>query len=86
MGIPNQRELRYEAVGVVGAITPWNFPTRSTSPRSARRWPPGASVVLKPAPDTPWAAALVGKVIAEETDFPPGVVNVITSSDHAIGA
>ena len=86
MGIPNQRELRYEAVGVVGAITPWNFPHQINFAKIGPALAAGCTVVLKPAPDTPWAAALVGKVIAEETDFPPGVVNVITSSDHAIGA
>jgi aldehyde dehydrogenase (NAD+) len=42
-------------------------------------------VVLKPAPDTPWNATLLGRVIAEKTDFPPGVVNVVTSSDHLLG-
>ena len=46
----------------------------------------GNTVVLKPAPDTPWCAAAVGQIIAEQTDFPPGVVNIVTSSDHGVGA
>jgi aldehyde dehydrogenase (NAD+) len=41
--------------------------------------------VLKPAPDTPFNATLIGRVIAEHTDIPPGVVNVVTSSDHLLG-
>ena len=41
--------------------------------------------MLKPAPDTPWSGTLLGKLIAEETDIPPGVVNVVVSSDHLVG-
>jgi aldehyde dehydrogenase (NAD+) len=40
---------------------------------------------LKPAPDTPWSATFLGRLIAEETDFPAGVVNVVASSDHMVG-
>jgi aldehyde dehydrogenase (NAD+) len=42
-------------------------------------------VVLKPAPDTPWNATRLGRLIAEKTDIPAGVVNVVTSSDHLVG-
>ncbi|MCX2964589.1 aldehyde dehydrogenase [Gordonia aquimaris] len=86
MGLKNTREVRFEAVGVVGAITPWNFPHQINFAKIGPALAAGCTVVLKPAPDTPWCAALVGKVIAEETDFPPGVINVVTSSDHALGA
>ncbi len=86
MGIPNVREVRYEGAGVVGAITPWNFPHQINFAKIGPALAAGCTVVLKPAPDTPWAAALVGKVIAEETDFPPGVINIVTSADHSIGA
>ena len=41
--------------------------------------------MLKPAPDTPWCATVLGRLIAEETDIPAGVVNIITSSDHTVG-
>jgi aldehyde dehydrogenase (NAD+) len=41
--------------------------------------------VLKPAPDTPWSATHIGKVITERTDIPPGVVNIVASSDHLTG-
>ena len=86
MGIKTNRTLRREAVGVVGAITPWNFPHQINLAKLAPALAAGNTVVLKAAPDTPWCAALVGRVIAEETDIPPGVVNVITSDDHRIGA
>ncbi|MGC4933949.1 aldehyde dehydrogenase [Gordonia sp. DT30] len=86
MGLRNHRELRSEAAGVVGAITPWNFPHQINFAKIGPALAAGCTVVLKPAPDTPWCAALVGKVIAEETDFPPGVINIVTSSDHALGA
>ncbi|HMC71200.1 MAG TPA: aldehyde dehydrogenase family protein, partial [Mycobacteriales bacterium] len=44
------------------------------------------TVVLKPAPDTPFSALLMGQLVAEQTDIPPGVFNVVTSSDHSVGA
>src|SRR5699024_2979972 len=44
----------------------------------------GCSVVLKPAPDTPWAAAVLG-IMARETDLPHGVLNIVNSSDHGLG-
>ncbi|MFZ2511412.1 MAG: aldehyde dehydrogenase [Gordonia sp. (in: high G+C Gram-positive bacteria)] len=86
MGIKNHREIRSEAVGVVGAITPWNFPHQINFAKIGPALAAGCTVVLKPAPDTPWCAALVGKVIAEETDIPPGVINIVTSTDHGLGA
>ncbi len=42
-------------------------------------------MVLKPAPDTPWSATNLGRIIAERTDIPAGVVNVVASSDHSVG-
>lgn len=86
MGIKTHRKVLKEAVGVVGAITPWNFPHQINFAKIGPALAAGNTVVLKPAPDTPWCAALVGKVIAEETDIPPGVINIVTSSDHALGA
>lgn len=86
MGIKNDRTVQREAAGVVGAITPWNFPHQINFAKIGPALAAGCTVILKPAPDTPWCAALVGKVIAEETDIPPGVINIVTSSDHAVGA
>nr|WP_244993831.1 aldehyde dehydrogenase [Actinomadura coerulea] len=86
MGMPSHRRVVREAVGVVGAVTPWNFPHQINLAKLGPALAAGNTVVLKPAPDTPWCAAVLGEVIAEETDIPPGVVNVVTSSDHALGA
>ncbi len=86
MGIPTRRTIAREAVGVVGAITPWNFPHQINLAKLGPALAAGNTVVLKPAPDTPWCAAVLGQLIAEHTDFPPGVVNIITSDDHGVGA
>ena len=86
MGIPSRRWVLREAVGVVAAITPWNFPHQINLAKIGPALAAGNTVVLKPAPDTPWCATGVGRVIAEETDIPPGVVNVVTASDHGVGA
>ncbi|MFW2391059.1 MAG: NAD-dependent succinate-semialdehyde dehydrogenase, partial [Methyloceanibacter sp.] len=73
-----------QPVGVVAAITPWNFPyamvTRKVSPALAA----GCTVVLKPAPETPLSAlALAG--LAERAGIPPGVFNVVTGDAETIG-
>ncbi|HEY9305411.1 MAG TPA: aldehyde dehydrogenase family protein, partial [Mycobacterium sp.] len=86
MGIPTRRTIVREAVGVVGAITPWNFPHQINLAKIGPALAAGNTVVLKPAPDTPWCAAVLGELITEHTDFPPGVVNIVTSSDHGVGA
>jgi aldehyde dehydrogenase (NAD+) len=86
MGIPTWRTIAREAVGVVGAITPWNFPHQINLAKIGPALAAGNTVVLKPAPDTPWCAAVLGELIADHTDFPPGVVNIVTSSDHSVGA
>ena len=86
MGMPSHRRVVREAAGVVGAITPWNFPHQINLAKLGPALAAGNTVVLKPAPDTPWCAAVVGEVIANDTDIPTGVVNVVTSSDHALGA
>lgn len=86
MGIKSKRMVVREAIGVVGAITPWNFPHQINLAKIGPALAAGNTVVLKPAPDTPWAAAVLGELIVEHTDIPPGVVNIVTSSDHAVGA
>jgi aldehyde dehydrogenase (NAD+) len=85
MGGHNSRCIAKEAVGVVGAIVPWNFPFEVTINKLGQALATGNTVVLKAAPDTPWNATLVGRLVAEHTDFPPGVLNVINSSDHMLG-
>ena len=56
MGIPSRRRIYREAAGVVAAITPWNFPNQITFAKLGPALAAGCTVVLKPAPDTPWSA------------------------------
>ncbi|OBA88883.1 aldehyde dehydrogenase [Mycobacteriaceae bacterium 1482268.1] len=86
MGIKTHRTITREAVGVVGAITPWNFPHQINLAKIGPALAAGNTVILKPAPDTPWCAAILGELITEHTDIPPGVVNIVTASDHGVGA
>ena len=72
MGQPQRRLLRREATGVVGAITPWNFPLYLNLCKLGPALAAGNTVVLKPAPDTPWSATNLGRLIAEHTDIPAG--------------
>jgi aldehyde dehydrogenase (NAD+) len=84
-GQPQRRLIRREPIGVVGAITPWNFPLYLNLAKLGPALAAGNTMVLKPAPDTPWSATYLGRLIAEETDFPAGVVNVVASADHMVG-
>ena len=84
-GEPNARRIWKEAMGVVGAIIPWNFPFEVAINKVAQALATGNTMVLKPAPDTPWSATFIGRMAAEKTDIPPGVLNIVTSSDHLIG-
>ncbi len=86
MGIASHRWVRREATGVVGAITPWNVPHQINLAKLGPALAAGNTVVLKPAPDTPWCATVLGRLIAEETDIPAGVVNIVPSADHTVGA
>jgi succinate-semialdehyde dehydrogenase/glutarate-semialdehyde dehydrogenase len=73
-----------QPVGVVGAITPWNFPlamiTRTISPARAA----GCTVVIKPAPETPLSALALAE-LGMRAGFPPGGVNVVTGDAVSIG-
>jgi succinate-semialdehyde dehydrogenase / glutarate-semialdehyde dehydrogenase len=73
-----------QPVGVVAAITPWNFPnamiTRKVGPALAA----GCTVVIKPASETP-LSALALAALAEEAGIPKGVINVVTGSAREIG-
>jgi aldehyde dehydrogenase (NAD+) len=82
-GMKSRRRVWKEPIGVVGAITPWNFPLQVNLAKVAPALAAGNAVVLKPAPDTPWNAAFIAKVIAEYTDIPPGIFNVVSSADAA---
>jgi aldehyde dehydrogenase (NAD+) len=84
-GIRSRRMVVKEPQGVVGAIIPWNFPFEVTANKLGPILATGNTVVIKPAPDTPWNATRLGRLIAERTDMPAGVVNVVSSSDHLVG-
>ena len=84
-GIASHRFATREAVGVVGAISPWNFPVQINLAKIAPALAAGNTVVLKPAPDTPYTATLLGRILTDETDIPDGVINIITSSGHEVG-
>jgi len=84
-GTTHSRRIWKEPAGVVGAIVPWNFPIEVTLNKLGQALATGNTVILKPAPDTPWNATRLGRLIAEKTDIPAGVVNVVTSSDHLVG-
>ena len=79
------RAVVREPAGVVAAIVPWNFPMQIQLAKVGPALAAGCTVVLKAAPATPWTAALLGRIAAEETDLPPGVLNVVTSSRNAAG-
>ncbi len=81
-----RRTLAFDPVGVVGAITPWNVPFYLNVAESTPALMAGNTVVLKPAQLTPWSGTELGRIVAEETDIPPGVFNVVVSNANEVGA
>ena len=73
-----------EPIGVVGAITPWNFPNAMITRKCAPALAVGCPVVIKPASSTPFSALALAE-LAERAGFPKGIINVITGSAGAIG-
>ncbi|WP_292043691.1 MULTISPECIES: NAD-dependent succinate-semialdehyde dehydrogenase [unclassified Brevundimonas] len=73
-----------QPVGVVGAITPWNFPSAMITRKVGPALAAGCAVVLKPASQTP-LSALALAVLAEEAGLPAGLFNVLTGSASEIG-
>ncbi|HEY4602438.1 MAG TPA: NAD-dependent succinate-semialdehyde dehydrogenase [Cerasibacillus sp.] len=71
-------------IGVVGAITPWNFPSSMITRKLAPALAAGCTVVLKPSPETPLSAIEIVKVF-EKAGMPNGVVNMVTGDAEAIG-
>ncbi len=78
---PNERLLIKEPWGVTALITPYNYPIQQLIYKLGPALAAGNTAIIKPSPLTPWTANFVGKLVADETDIPPGVVNVITSSE-----
>lgn len=85
MGLQTEREVWKEPIGVVGVIVPWNFPFEIILNKLGPVLAMGNTCVLKPAPDTPWNATRLGRLISEKTDIPAGVVNIVVSQDHLVG-
>lgn len=83
-GMPSKRTMIREPAGVAACITPWNVPMQVNLAKVGPALAAGCTVVLKPAPDTPWSGLLLGKLIAEETDIPPGVINIVTTPDNSV--
>lgn len=77
-GYESQRVAVYEPVGVVAAITPWNVPLYVNLGKVIAGLLAGCTMILKPAPNTPSAATILGE-LAAEAGFPAGVFNVVTS-------
>ncbi|QKY71526.1 NAD-dependent succinate-semialdehyde dehydrogenase [Lentibacillus sp. CBA3610] len=73
-----------QPVGVVGAITPWNFPASMITRKIAPALAAGCAIVLKPAPETPLSAIEIVKIL-EQAGMPNGVVNLVTGDAEAIG-
>ena len=73
-----------EPVGVVAAITPWNFPSSMLSRKLGAALAAGCTVVTKPATQTPYSAIAWG-LLAEEAGIPAGVINILTGSAREIG-
>nr|WP_202487173.1 aldehyde dehydrogenase family protein [Streptomyces sp. SID8354] len=74
----------HEPVGVVGAITPWNYPLHQIVAKVAPALAAGCTVVLKPAEDTPLVARLFAECV-EAAGIPAGVVNVVTGLGPVAG-
>lgn len=71
-----------QGVGVVAAITPWNFPLAMITRKVAPALAAGCSVILKPASETPLTALALAS-LAEKAGFPAGVFSVVTGTDSA---
>jgi succinate-semialdehyde dehydrogenase / glutarate-semialdehyde dehydrogenase len=83
---PDKRLLvMKQPIGVVAAITPWNFPNAMVTRKAGPALAAGCAVVLKPAPQTPFSAIALA-VLAERAGLPKGLFSVITGAAVEIGA
>jgi succinate-semialdehyde dehydrogenase/glutarate-semialdehyde dehydrogenase len=74
-----------QPIGVVAAITPWNFPNAMITRKIAPALAVGCTVVVKPATSTPFSALALAE-LAERAGFPKGVINIVTGNSKEIGA
>jgi acyl-CoA reductase-like NAD-dependent aldehyde dehydrogenase len=86
MGMRFRQKLEYVPVGVIAAITPWNAPLYLNITESVPALLAGNAVTLKPAQLTPWNGLELGRIVAEETDIPPGIFQVVVSNDNDVAA
>ncbi|NPC57767.1 NAD-dependent succinate-semialdehyde dehydrogenase [Caenimonas sp. S4] len=75
--------VELQPVGVVGIVTPWNFPFAMITRKAAAALAAGCSVVVKPAPETPLSAFALARM-AQEAQLPPGVFNVVHGDGPAL--
>ena len=73
-----------QPVGVIAAITPWNFPAAMITRKVAPALAAGCTVVIKPAEQTPLTALKLAEA-AERAGFPKGVINIVTGDAQEIG-
>jgi succinate-semialdehyde dehydrogenase/glutarate-semialdehyde dehydrogenase len=73
-----------QPIGVVTAITPWNFPAAMITRKCGPALAAGCTFVVKPAPQTPFSALAMAE-LAQRAGIPPGVFNVVTGEPQAIG-
>ncbi|WP_430788181.1 NAD-dependent succinate-semialdehyde dehydrogenase [Virgibacillus flavescens] len=73
-----------QPIGVIGAITPWNFPASMITRKIGPALAAGCTVVLKPSPETPISAIEIVKIL-ERSGLPKGVVNLVTGDAQEIG-
>lgn len=85
-GMQHHRWVEKEAAGVVAAIIAYNYPNQLALAKLAPALAAGCTVVLKSAPDTPLITLALGELIANHTDIPAGVVNVLSGPDPEVGA
>ena len=85
-GMQHHRWVEKEAAGVVAAIIAYNYPHQLALAKLGPALAAGCTVILKAAPDTPLVTLALGELIADHTDIPAGVVNVLSGADPDVGA
>ena len=81
---PNDR-IVHEAIGVVGMITPWNWPMNQISLKVAAGLIAGCTMVLKPSEESPLSALLFAEMV-DEAGFPAGVFNLVNGDGAGVGS
>ena len=76
--------VEYEPIGIVGAITPWNYPLTNAAGKIAPALATGNAVILKPAEESPLSALVLGW-IAHQAGLPAGLLNVINGDGPTVG-